>query len=93
MRAFLPFPGIIELPAFCCQIGAHVVVLSKTKAGFAPVNSFDVQVKASNTLPPIGVVGLALHAAKAPSQTLSADANKLAGQIVKKLNEETSSKR
>jgi hypothetical protein len=71
------------------QIGAHVVVLSKTSTGFAPVDSFDVQVKARNILPPIGVVGLAINAAKAPSQTLSADANKLAGQIVKKLNEHT----
>jgi Domain of unknown function (DUF4410) len=71
------------------QIGAHVVVLSKTKVGFAPVDSFDVQVKARNILPPIGVVGLAINAAKAPSQTLSADANKLAGEIVKKLNEHT----
>ncbi len=61
----------------------------ETKAGFAAVDSFDVQVKARNILPPIGVVGLALHAAKAPSQTLSADTNRLAGQIVKKLNEHT----
>jgi hypothetical protein len=35
------------------QIGAHVVVLSKTNAGFAPVDSFDVQVKARNILPPL----------------------------------------
>ena len=69
------------------RIGAHVVVLSKTETGFAPVDSFDVQVKARNILPPIGAVGLAVHAAKAPRQTLSADAEKLAGQIVKKLNE------
>ena len=69
------------------RIGAHVVVLSKTETGFAPVESFDVQVKARNILPPIGAVGLAVHAAKAPRQTLSADAEKLAGQIVKKLNE------
>lgn len=69
------------------RIGAHVVVLSKTETGFAPVDSFDVQVKARNILPPIGAVGLAVHAAKAPTQTLSADAKELAGQIVKKLNE------
>lgn len=69
------------------QIGAHVVVLSKTETGFVPMDSFDVQAKARNILPPIGAVGLAVHAAKAPMQTLSADAEKLAGQIVKKLNE------
>lgn len=69
------------------RIGAHVVVLAKTETGFAPVDSFDVQVKARNILPPIGAVGLAVHAAKAPTQTLSADAKELAGQIVKKLNE------
>jgi Domain of unknown function (DUF4410) len=71
------------------QIGAHVVVLSKTETGFAPVDSFDVQAKGRNILPPIGLAGVAIHAAKAPRQTLSADANKLAGQIVKKLNEHT----
>ena len=69
------------------RIGAHVVVLSKTETGFALMNSFDVQAKARNILPPIGAVGLAVHAAKAPRQTLSADAEKLAGQIVKKLTE------
>jgi hypothetical protein len=71
------------------QIGAHVVVLSKTETGFAPVDSFDVQAKGRNILPPIGLAGVAIHAAKAPRQTLSADANKLASQIVKKLNEHT----
>ena len=75
------------------RIGAHVVVLSKTETGFAPVDSFDVQVKARNILPPIGAVGLAVHAAKAPRQTLSADAEKLAGQIVKKLNEPETARR
>ena len=75
------------------QIAAHVVVLSKTETGFVPMDSFDVQAKARNIVPPIGAVGLAVHAAKAPRQTLSADAEKLAGQIVKKLNEpETASR-
>ena len=69
------------------RIGAHVIVLSKTETGFAPVDSFDVQVEARNILPPIGPVGLAIHAAKAPTQTLSRDAEELAGQIVKRLNE------
>ena len=69
------------------RIGAHVIVLSKTETGFAPVDSFDAHVEGRNILPPIGPVGLAVHAAKAPTQTLSRDAEELAGQIVKKLNE------
>ena len=69
------------------RIGAHVIVLSKTETAVAPVDSFDVQVEARNILPPIGPVGLAVHAAKAPTQTLSRDAEELAAQIVKKLNE------
>ncbi len=70
------------------RIGAHVIVLSKGENGFAPVDSFDVQVQARNILPPVGAIGLAAHAAKAPAQTLSADADKLAAEIVKQLSEQ-----
>lgn len=70
------------------RIGAHVVVLSKTEAGFNPVDSFDIQVKGADPLPPIGPIGLAIHAAKEPGQTLSADGKKLADQISKKLRKD-----
>jgi len=70
------------------RIGAHVVVLSKTEAGFNPVDSFDIQVKGADPLPPIGPIGLAIHAAKEPAQTLSADGKKLADQISKKLRKD-----
>jgi hypothetical protein len=67
------------------RIEAHVIVLSKTKAGFTTVDSFDIQVKGGDPLPPLGPVGLAIHAAREPGQTLSADAKKLADQLLKKL--------
>jgi hypothetical protein len=67
------------------HIGAHVIVFSKTKAGFTTVDSFDIQVKGGDPLPPIGPMALAIHAAREHGQTLSADAKKLADQVVKKL--------
>ncbi len=68
------------------QLEAHVVLLSKTETGFTPVDSFDVQVKGRAILPPAGPAGVAVHAAKEFRETLTADAKKLADQIVKKLN-------
>ncbi len=68
------------------KLGAHVVLLSKTTAGFAPLDSFDLEVKGRAILPPAGPAGVGINAAKETRETLSADAKKLAGQIVKKLN-------
>jgi hypothetical protein len=70
------------------RLSAHVVIFSKAETGFTPVDAFDLQVKGGSVLPPLGPIGLAAHAARQPSQTLSADARKLAGQIVKKLDYE-----
>lgn len=71
------------------RIGAHVVVLSKTQTGFNPIDGFDIQVKGGDPLPPIGPIGLAIHAAREPGQTLPADGKKLADQILKKLGKDT----
>ena len=71
------------------RIGARVVVLSKTQTGFNAVDSFDIQVKGGDPLPPIGPIGLAIHAAREPGQTLPADGKKLADQILKKLGKDT----
>jgi hypothetical protein len=71
------------------RVGAHVLVLSKTRTGFNPIDGFDIQVKGGDPLPPIGPIGLAIHAAREPGQTLSADGKKLADQILKKLGKDT----
>jgi hypothetical protein len=69
------------------QLNAHVVVLSKAETGFTPVESFDLQVKGRVVLPPAGPAGIVVHAARQPGETLSADARKLADQVVKRLDD------
>ena len=68
------------------KLGAHVVLLTKTETGFAPLDSFEVEVKGRSILPAAGPAGVAVNAAKEPHETLTADAKKLADRIVKKLN-------
>ena len=68
------------------RLSAHVVVLSKNDTGFANIRSFDLQVKGGSALPPLGPAGLAVRASRQSTQTLSADAKKLADQIAKKLD-------
>jgi hypothetical protein len=68
------------------RLYAHVVVLSRSETGFTPVDSFDLQVKGRLILPPVGPAGVAIHAARQPQKTLSADAKKLAREVVKKLD-------
>jgi hypothetical protein len=67
------------------HLAAHVKVLSKTEAGYVPVDEFDVQVKGGKILPPLGPIGLATHAAAERRETLSADAKKLSDELLKKL--------
>jgi len=66
------------------RLGANVIVFSKTKTGFTVVDSFKVQVKGRSLTPP-APAAVGVHAASAKTQTLSADARKLANRIVKKL--------
>jgi hypothetical protein len=70
------------------HLDVHVVALSKTKDGWSPVNTFDIQVKGGDALPPLGAVGLAVNATKDSHQNLSGDANKVADRIVKKLSKD-----
>ena len=49
------------------------------------LDEFDVQAKGGKALPPIGPIGLAAHAASERHETLSADAKKLADQILKRV--------
>jgi len=67
------------------DLGVHVVALARTKDGWNPVDTFDLQVKGGDLLPPLGPIGLAAHAARDTRQTLSADAKKLADHILKRL--------
>jgi len=76
---------IIGLGWGASRLGAHVVLLSKTTAGFTTLGSFDLEVKGRSFTPPTPVT-VAAHAAMAGTQTLSADGKKLADQIAKKLD-------
>jgi hypothetical protein len=66
------------------HLSAHVRVMLQTKTALAPLQEFDVSVKAGNLLPPLGAAGVVIHAATETRQTLNADTKKLADQIVKK---------
>jgi hypothetical protein len=79
---------LIGMNVGASRLGVHVVALSKTKNGWSPVDSFDMQVKGGDILPPLGAAGLAMNAAKDLHQNLSADAKKLSDHIVKKLSKD-----
>jgi len=66
-------------------LAAHVRLLSETRSGLVLLDEFDVQTKGGKVLPPIGPIGLAAHAASERRETLSADAKKLADQILKRV--------
>ena len=75
---------LIGMNVGASRLAVHVVILSKTARGTSPVDTFDIKVKGGNLLPPLGPVALGVHVAMGFRQTLSADAKKLAGQILKK---------
>ena len=79
---------LIGMNVGASRLSVHVVALSKTKDGWSPVDTFDMQVKGGDLLPPLGPVGLAVHAARDTRQSLSADAPKLADHILKKLSKD-----
>ncbi|WP_446743076.1 DUF4410 domain-containing protein [Silvibacterium acidisoli] len=73
------------------HLNVHVVALTRTRNGWSPYDTFDIQVKGGSLLPPLGPVGLAVHAARDTQQTLSADARKLADKILKQLKKDVRS--
>lgn len=75
---------LIGMNVGASRLAVHVVILSKTARGTSLVDTFDIKVKGGNLLPPLGPVALGVHVAMGFRQTLSADAKKLAGQILKK---------
>jgi hypothetical protein len=79
---------LIGMNVGASHLGVHVVALSRTKDGWNPIDTFDIQVKGGDVLPPLGPAMLAMHAAKDTHQTLSADAKKLADHILKKLSQD-----
>jgi len=66
------------------RVGAHVIVLTKTRSGFSPVDSFDIAVKGGNVLPPLGPVAVGVRVVQVSRETDAATAKKLADQILKK---------
>jgi hypothetical protein len=70
------------------HLQVHVIVRMRSLTGMQPIDSFDVDVKGANMLPPLGPVGLAAHAARDTRETLSADASKVAKKIAKHLAED-----
>ncbi|HET6216456.1 MAG TPA: DUF4410 domain-containing protein [Acidobacteriaceae bacterium] len=68
------------------HLAAHVVVQLKTEDALVAVKEFDATAKGSKTLPPLGIVGVATHAAAERRETLNADAKRLADEILKTLS-------
>jgi hypothetical protein len=68
------------------QLAAHVVVQLKTEDALVAVREFDATAKGSKALPPLGMVGVATHAAAERKETLNADAKRLADEILKTLS-------
>jgi hypothetical protein len=68
------------------HLGAHVIAKLKTADGSVVYKEFDAVAKGGRLMPPIGPVGVATHAAAERRETLSADAKRLADDIVKNLS-------
>jgi hypothetical protein len=83
-------PGNAEARLVGMEVGAshlsvHITALHKANEGFQPFDDFTIDVKGGDLLPPIGPIGVAVHAARDREQTLSADASKIANKILKKI--------
>jgi hypothetical protein len=68
------------------RLAAHVVVQLKTDDALVAVKEFDATTEGSMKLPPLGMVGVATHAAAEKRETLDADAKRLADEIFKTLS-------
>lgn len=67
------------------HLSAHVRVFYVGASGPEPADEFDLAVKGSNKLPPLGAVGLAFNAFSARRKALQGDAKRLADDILKRL--------
>ena len=80
-----PAERLVGMNLGSSYLTAHVRLLSETRSGLVPLDEFDVKTKGGKVLPPIGPIGLAAHAASERKETLSADAKKLADQVLKRV--------
>jgi hypothetical protein len=79
---------LVGLGLGASHLSAHVRVFYVGASGPVPVDEFDLAVKGSNKLPPLGAVGLAFNAVSEKRETLQADAKRLADSILKKLKKD-----
>jgi hypothetical protein len=79
---------LIGMNVGASHLGVHVVALSKTRDGWSPIDTFDIQVKGGNILPPVGAAGFAVNAARDLHENLKSDGTKLADHILKKLTKD-----
>jgi hypothetical protein len=70
------------------HLSAHVRVFYVGASGPVPVDEFDLAVKGSNKLPPLGPAGLTFNAVSEKRETLRADAKHLADDILKRLKKD-----
>jgi hypothetical protein len=70
------------------NLSAHVRVFYVGASGSVPVDEFDLAVKGSNKLPPLGPAGLTFNTLSEKRETLQADAKRLADSILKKLKKD-----
>jgi hypothetical protein len=70
------------------HLSAHVRVFYVGTSGPVPVEEFDLAVKGSNKLPPLGAGGLAFNAVSDKGKGLQGDSKRLADGILKKLKKD-----
>jgi hypothetical protein len=70
------------------HLGAHVVVARQTDGESHMVQEFDVSVKGGTLLPPLGPIGLVTHALREMRETLTADAKRLADEVLRTLEKD-----
>jgi hypothetical protein len=70
------------------HLSAHVRVFYVGGSGPVPVEEFDLAVKGSNKLPPLGAGGLAFNAVSDKGKGLQGDCKRLAGAILKRLKKD-----
>jgi hypothetical protein len=68
------------------HLGAHIVLLSKTESGFAPIDSFDLKLKGRNLFPPGASTAVVQATIMEKRQNLQGLARKLAERVAKRLD-------
>ena len=70
------------------HLSAHIRVFYVGASGSVPVDEFNLTVKGSHKLPPLGPAGLTYSAVSEKWETLNVDAKRMADQTLKKLNKD-----